>query len=405
MSNPNVFNKLKVALVYDHLTTPFGGAELVLQTLHELFPDAPLFTSVYDLPKHNWANGMEIKTSFLQRIPLLRKYHQLLALFHPIAFESHDFSNYDVILSVSNGPAKGVITLPHQLHVCYLLTPTRYLSSNETESKKYLQSQPLFSVPGISWIAQPFLKYLKRWDAVAAWRPDFMIAISNLVAERSEAMYKRKVDTIIYPPFKPVVPSNIKLAGQEFFLCLTRLTNYKRIDSAVAAALETRTMLVIAGEGVCKKSLINQAGLAAYTRRDQETLSNCFTNAHSTGKTILFVGQCSEAEKQALLSQCQALVMPGEEDFGLVGLEAASAGKPTITYYKSGIAEVLKGKKLAIHLKAHSATELAEALRTFAATNFSSSDLKNTVQELQIEWFKELFHKTIYHFWQQHSTI
>lgn len=405
MSNPNVFNALKVALVYDHVTTAFGGAELVLQTLHELFPAAPLYTSVYNIPSNNWAKNLDVKTSFLQLIPLINRHHQLFALAHPLAFESLDLSPYDLIISVSNGPAKGVLSLPHQLHVNYLLTPTRYLSPNTKDRQHYFRSQPLFSIPGLFALAQPFLKYLERWDRVAAWRPDFSIAISKLVAERSETVYNRTVDAVVYPPFKKPVGSTELSSSPDYFLCLTRLTQYKRVDLAIEAALRTHSVVVIAGTGIYKQTLINQAGNASYVRKKDETLSACFAQAQREQKTILFVGSCTENEKAALLSQCQALVMPGEEDFGLVGLEAASVGKPVITYYKSGIAEILREGIEAVHLKTQSVSKLIHIFKSFDSKTFSPKDLKKTVEEYQTEWFKELFHKTIYHFWQQHSTI
>ncbi|MDQ5951785.1 MAG: hypothetical protein QG639_1066 [Patescibacteria group bacterium] len=404
-NNSKPFSDLKVALVYDHLTTAYGGAELVLQTLHSIFPSAPIYTSVYDIPTNNWAANYQVVPSFLQKIPVLRKLHQLLAPLHPLAFESFDLKEFDIIISVSNGPSKGVITLPRQLHICYLLSPTRYLALDTQELQNYIQSQPLLALPGMKYIIMPLLRYLKRWDQIAAHRPDVIIAISGLVANRVKTIYNRPVDEVIYPPFQVTqnVPSTDSLPS--FLLCLSRLTSYKRIDLAIAAVKQTQDILVIAGSGIELKKLLQLAGSLAYQRNSEESISDAITSAINNNNKIIFLSTVTESEKNILLKNCTALLMPGEEDFGLVGLEAAQYGKPVITYHKSGIAEVLKDGKQAIHTQEKSVEAVVSAIRRISEVKLTSKKISESIQEYEIAWFRELFHKTIYHFWQQHSTI
>lgn len=404
MNKEKLLSNLKVALVYDHLTTLYGGAELVLQTLHTAFPTAPIYTSVYDLDATHWTAQCDIKTSFLQKIPIIKKYHALLAPLHPLAFESFDLSKYDIIISVSNGAAKGILTLPHQLHVCYLLTPTRYLQTNHPETQVYLESHKIFSVPGMKKLASPFFKYLNYWDNIASWRPDRVVAISKLVGKRISEVYRREVDKVLYPPFFKQKPASNPTIDTDFFLCLTRLTSYKRIDLAIKACLQKNKTLIIAGDGVYKNNLLRIAGSHAYVRM-YETVEKAVTTASASYKSIIFMGTCSEEEKNALLSQCSALLMPGEEDFGLVGLEAAAHGKPVLTNGISGIAEVLHDSVHAIHISDTTEKAIIKAIEKFETTQFSAEKIKETAKKYESKDFITLFSKTIYQFWQQHSTI
>src|SRR5579859_4545398 len=173
---------MKVALVYDRVNK-WGGAERVLLALHDLFPDAPLYTSVYNAQKASWADVFVVKTSFLQRIPFASSRHEYLALFMPLAFEQFNFEEYDLVISFTSESAKGIITKPNTKHVCYCLTPTRYLWSGFDE---YFINK-LFKI-----IATPFVAYLKYWDTIASHRPDEYIAISREVQKRIQEFYIKK---------------------------------------------------------------------------------------------------------------------------------------------------------------------------------------------------------------------
>lgn len=394
-------NDVKVALVYDHLTTEYGGAELVLQVLHQLFPKAPLFTTVYRPSTATWAKQIDVRTGFLQKLGPLKYYHHILAPLHPLAFESIDLSPFDLIISITSGAAKGVLTLPHQLHVCYLLTPPRYLS----QDSEYVQAHQLLSLPVVKRLTKPLFSYLQRWDTSAAWRPDKIIAISQLVAQRSELNYGRTVDAVVYPPFDETSVEQTAVITEPFFLCLTRLVSYKKIDLAIQACIKQNKILVIAGEGPARSHLEALAGVHTIVRSSHQSLISTFSRAHTQNKTIIFTKHCSEKEKSILLSSCTALLMPGEEDFGLTGLEAAAYGKPVLTYHKSGIAEILKHKVEAVHIPEQSIKAVSSAIASLADQHFSPKELQSKAKEYSIQHFQEQFDNTIYQFWQQHSTI
>jgi hypothetical protein len=183
---------MKVALVYDRVNK-WGGAERVLLTLHEMFPDAPLYTSVYDEDRAPWARVFpRIYTSFLQKIPFAKSIHEFLGTLMPMAFELFNFDEYDLVISVTSEAAKGIITKPGTKHVCYMLTPTRYLWSHY---------DLYFRNPLLRFISKPFVSYLRTWDKMAALRPDKIIAISSEVKRRIKKYYKLESE-IVYPPCK-----------------------------------------------------------------------------------------------------------------------------------------------------------------------------------------------------------
>ncbi|MEK7497519.1 MAG: hypothetical protein AAB656_01225 [Patescibacteria group bacterium] len=181
---------MKTAIVYDRVNK-WGGAERVLLTLHEMFPGAPLYTSVYNSKTAPWAAVFpKVYTSFLQNFPFAKNNHELYAILMPIVFESFDFDEYDLVISVTSEAAKGVITKPGTKHICYMLTPTRYLWSGYKE---------YFKNPLVRFISKPIINYLRSWDKVAAFRPDEIIAISTEVQRRVKKYYNRE-SKIIFPP-------------------------------------------------------------------------------------------------------------------------------------------------------------------------------------------------------------
>lgn len=309
----------RVAIVYDRVNK-FGGAERVLQFLHKLYPDAPLYTSVFDSTHAPWTKGWHVIPSFLQQLSFLRKHHELLASFMPIAFESFDFSAYDLVISVTSEAAKGIITKPSTKHVCWVLTPTRYLWEKEIEYERdYFHGVMKLALP----LFRGIKKYLKWWDVSASQRPDKTIAISRVVAERFEKTYHKKVDAIIYPPIQCKVfetPQHITPHFEEYYLCVSRLVPYKRIDLAILAAQKCKRNLVIIGAGSALQRLKYLAG---------------------NDPSIYFAGHLTDAEVVGYYQRCTGFLFPGEEDFGLTALEAMAAGRPPIVQRTSGNAEVV----------------------------------------------------------------
>lgn len=302
---------MKVALVYDRVNK-WGGAERVLLALHAIFPKAPLYTSVYDSQHAKWAKVFRVYTTFLQKIPFAKSHHDWLASFMPIAFETFHFDKYDVVISVTSEAAKGIVTKPGTLHICICLTPTRYLWSGYKE---------YFKNPVLRFVSRPIVWFLRKWDFAAAQRPDTYIAISEEVARRVKKYYK-KTAPVIYPPLMLTKSRPAKVQKNDYFLVVSRLVPYKRIDIAIEACNTLKLPLKIVGTG---SEEANLRGIA--------------------GPTIEFVGSLTDQELIDYYNGCSALLFPGLEDLGLTVLEAQSYGKPVIAYKAGGALETIQEGK------------------------------------------------------------
>jgi glycosyltransferase involved in cell wall biosynthesis len=300
---------MRVAIVHYWLVSMRGG-EKVVEALCDLYPDADIFTLVYDktrvsekIRKHN------VKTSFLQHIPgAIRNYQSLLPLM-PFALESFDLSGYDLILSSESGPAKGIIPSPHAPHICYCHSPMRYLWDHYQTYRANAGHLPRMMLP----IVAPMLR---SWDVSTSMRVDRFIANSNHVAARIQKYYRRPA-TVIYPP---VSVGDFKLSNEsdDFYLCAGQIVPYKRVDLAVTAFTEMKRNLVVVGEG-----------------KDLERLKQ------KAGPTIQFWGRAPFSVLQDAFARCRALVFPGEEDFGMVPVEAMASGKPVIAFGSGGALETV----------------------------------------------------------------
>jgi glycosyltransferase involved in cell wall biosynthesis len=346
---------MKLALVYDRVNK-WGGAERVLLALHEIWPEAPLFTAVYDKKRAAWADVFQIKTSFLQYIPFAKNHHEFFPWLTPMAFESFDFSGYDVVLSVTSAEAKDVITKPETVHICYCLTPTRYLWSGEAEYEKAGFSGAMLKI---------LAPLLKKWDIMASKRPDYYIAISKRVGDRIKKYYKRTVEKVIYPPVD-LDRFTVKIQKQKtgkYFLCVSRLVPYKRVDLVIQAFNELGWDLKIAGSGSQEKKLRKLAK-----------------------KNIEFLGgDLTDSALAAYYQECSAFVAAGEEDFGIVALEAQACGKPVICPRRSGMAEtVIEGKTGELF-----DTDLMSALHKFRETRYDSDLCKKNAEKFSRDRFKK----------------
>lgn len=307
---------MKVALVYDRINK-WGGAERVLLALKEMFPDAPVYTSVYNPHTARWADVFTIIPSFLHKFPFARKRHELFATLMPLAFEGFTFDQYDLVISITSEAAKGIITKPHTKHLCICLTPTRYLWSGYDE---------YFKNPLLRFFSKPVVTYLRTWDMMAANRPDAYIAISGEVQKRIAKYYDRKSE-IIYPALKFTVHGsqftrNRKLMTNNYLLVVSRLVPYKRVDLAIQACNKLKLPLKIIGTGIEEKRLKALAG-----------------------PTVEFLGNLTEEELIMYYQNSSFLLFPGKEDFGLSIVEAQSFGKPVLAYKAGGALEtIIEGK-------------------------------------------------------------
>ncbi|GIV90378.1 MAG: glycosyl transferase [Chloroflexus sp.] len=300
---------MRVALVHDYLNQ-YGGAERVLEALHELFPTAPIYTSIFDptaMPAvyRRW----DIRTSFMQRMPAWRTQFRRYVALYPTAFERFDLSSYDLIISSSSAFAKGIIPRPGALHICYCHTPMRFAWRTDD----YVARE---QINGLQAKLLPFLlNYLRIWDTVSANRVDLFVANSREVAGRI-ARYYRRPAMVIPPPVD--LPSYAPRQPEEFYLAGGRLIPYKRLELAIEAFNHLRLPLKIFGDG-----------------RDRARLERM------AGPNIEFLGWVDEATRLDLFARCRAFIFPGEEDFGITPLEVLAMGRPIIAYAAGGALETL----------------------------------------------------------------
>lgn len=370
---------MRIALVYDRVNK-FGGAERVLMALHEIWPEAPLFTSVYDPAGAPWADGWNIRTSWLQNIPGAKNNHESFGWLMPSAFESFDFSEFDVIISVTSEAAKGIITNPNQLHVCYLLTPTRYLWSHANDYLSHV-SQLLKPLARIAQVK------LRVWDYMAAQRPDYILSISKLVQKRCRKYYRRESE-VVYPRLSlGLKRSHLSFAQGEtlsdknYFLVVSRLVPYKRIDLAIEACNLLKLPLVVIGIG-----------------SEAENLK------HLAGPTVKFTGYLTDRELIEYYRNSKAVIMVQEEDFGLTAVEALSLGTPVISYRNSGAAEVIADGKTGVLFDRQTVESLTEAIKSCGEVSQTSRAkfAKQTEDKFSEQRFRENFKRRIEELWKKH---
>ncbi len=331
---------MKIALVYDRINK-FGGAERLLLSLHKLYPEAPIYTLVHNPVTSGWAKNLTIIPTFLNSIPFLRTRHEVLAPLAPLAFETLDFTGFDIVITLTASDAKSIITKPNQLHVCYCLTPTRYFWSGE---KTYLKNWKLKLLPKF------IHRYFKNLDLLTSERPDEYISISNEVMNRVKKYYKRN-SSVIYPPiedkFYTKVP--ISMAEREYFMVAGRLVPYKRVDLVISVFNKLKLPLVVIGTGSEEARLKKMSG-----------------------PNITFLGQVSDAKLIECYRHAKALIFPAEEDFGLVPVEAQASGTPVIAFSKGGAVETVIDQKTGVLFDSQSESSLSDAISKFDDSQFDS---------------------------------
>jgi len=358
--------RLKVALVYDRVNK-VGGAERVLLALHEIWPDAPLYTAVYDKKGARWASVFQMQPSFLQWFPWAKTHHELYPWATPMAFESFSFDGYDVVISVTSAEAKDIITKPGTLHVCYCLTPTRYLWSGFESYQTSANIGLPRSVARGSF--EKLVPVLRGWDMLASRRPDVYIAISTIVADRISLYYKQTPDRIIYPPVDTTIftrnTGRVKRKQADYFLVVSRLVGYKRVDIIVDAFTKLGWPLVVIGSGWEKKALSARAG-----------------------SNIRFIDYLTDKELVYYYQNCRAFVFAGAEDFGIVAAEAQACGKPVIAYKNSGVAEIVIPGRTGILFDEQSVASLIGALMSFTKSWYDSRLCRKNAERFSKERFK-----------------
>ncbi|MCX6783815.1 MAG: glycosyltransferase [candidate division WWE3 bacterium] len=373
MTNP------KVALIHDFLIQD-GGAEQVLRALHELYPQAPVYTTIFDkrleasFPSSSW----DIRVSSASRIPLIRHIFKYFTLFWPLYFEGLDLSAYDVVISDTANFAKGVITTSKQLHVSYIHTPPRFLYGYETETNKRS-----------NWFWKPILSivdnYLRVWDYSAAQRPNILLAPSKNTADRIYKFYRR--DSIVtYPPSKllseTIVTSVDNSSIEPYFLCVGRLVRYKNFDLAILACQKLGLSLQIVGSGPELARL-----------------------KHLAVPTTKFLGRVSDSELAGLYKGCQALLNPvSDEDFGIVPVEALSYGKPVVALTGGGASEVITPGITGELFPEATVASLESVLSNFKSTNYLSEECRKRAAVFSGKDFKNEVFKVVADNWGKNTS-
>ena len=349
---------MNVALVHDWLNQ-IGGAEDVLEVLVDMYPNVPLYTSLYwqeKMPAH-WLEW-DIRTSFINRLPGARKKQQLYFPLYPFAFEQFDFRGYDLVISNKSGFCHGIITGPETTHICYCLTPTRYV----WRYHQYAEQEDLKR--GVRLGLGPFLTFLRMWDRLAADRVDHFIAISQAVRQRIGKIYQREA-TIIYPP---VDTNRFEVSNQveDYYLIVGRLVPYRRIDLLIEAFNQLDKPLYIVGSG-----------------RDRERLEAM------AGDNIHFLGYVPDEDLPDLLARCRAFVFPGEEDFGIAPIQAMAAGRPVIAYAAGGALDTVIPGKTGYLFWEQSVSAIIKAVEMFDPDKVDSKIIREHAQQFDAAVFKQ----------------
>jgi glycosyltransferase involved in cell wall biosynthesis len=349
---------MSTVLVHDYLNQA-GGAERVVESLHEVFPSAPIFTSIYDKAKMPAAFAkMKIHTSFMQRLPFVMKHFKRYLPLFPFAFESFNLSEYDVIVSSSSAWGKGVRKRKDQIHFCYCHSPMRFVWMYENYVEK--EGFGRFTKAILPLI----IKWLKKWDIKTNRGVDHFIANSKTTQTRIKLFYGRESD-VIYPPvdtnfFKPQ-SNEIK----DYFLVVSRLNPYKRIDLAIEAFNELGLPLYIIGTGP------DEARLKAISKNN-----------------IKFLGRLSDTDVVKYYSSCKGFILPGEEDFGLTPVEAQACGRPVIAYRAGGAMESVIEGTTGIFFDKQEKDSLVRAVKEFFSVSFNKDVIRRNALRFDKAEFK-----------------
>lgn len=359
---------MKVALVHDDFVQA-GGAESLFATIASIWPNAPIYTSLVDWKKLPQSiNPQRIKTSFMQKIPFASRLYKIFLPLYPLAFESFNFDDFDIVVSSTTRFAKSIITKPKTVHICYINSVPRFLYDDKIQAD-YLPFLTRF-------LFKPILTWLKRWDKTAAFRPDYYISNSRNIGKKISKFYKMESE-IVYPFvdlnfFKVAKVHNWELKSQNYFLIVSRLVKWKKIDIAFKAISKMDKSLKIIGEGPDKRRLKN------LTIRNQKG---------ETRNQIEFLGKVTREQLRELYQNCQALIVTQEEDFGIAAVEAQACGIPVVAYRQSGVSEIIEDGKNGILFDSQSPQTLQDAIGRLSKVKWSVSVCRKNALRFSKETF------------------
>lgn len=355
---------MKVAIVHDWLVN-YGGAERVVEALLSIYPDADIFTLVYDEKKIGKIFKKEkVHTSFVQKIPMSTKLYTKMLTFMPKAFESFDFSGYDLVICSSSSCAKGVITPPNVPQIAYIHSPMRYAWDQFFDYKRRSGRLTRFFMD--RWIPN-----IRLWDYVSSQRIDKIIANSSYISRRIHKYWNRD-SQVIFPPVDTGRLSPNGKPSEDFYVVFSRFVPYKRIDLAITACGELGKELVVIGGGSQESEL--------------KALAAQYKNAK-----ITFTGRISDEQVQDYLQRCKALIFCAEEDFGIIPVEAQACGRPVIAFGKGGALETVVDGKTGIFFKEQSTESVKNAILDFESKLSTNSFDSETILKHAEKFSKERF--------------
>lgn len=349
---------MKLAIVHDYLNQ-YGGAERVLEAMHEVWPDSQVYTIFYDFKKLPQFKNWNPTPTFIQQLPFFRTHYEKYFPLFPTAIEQIELEDFDVVISISSAWVKGVITSPNTLHICYLLNPMRF--AWEEYYLRIRRTPRIFRLP-----LRILMNYIRLWDVVSTQRVDHLITLSNTVRDRALKYYNHD-STIIYPPCDTsfFVP-NPALKVQDYFLIVSRLKSYKKIEIAVSAFNELGLPLLIIGEG-------EERGFLEKIARPN----------------VQFLGRISDEETRSYYQRAQALIFPTLEDFGIVPVEAQACGTPVIAFKGGGALETVKEGETGTFFFPQTKEALIEKVKEFDRSRFNPEVLRKHALEFDKEVFKQ----------------
>lgn len=353
--------KPRIALAHHWLVSP-GGAEKVLYELHQMYPDAPIYTTAYRPEKFPELAGADVRTSYLDKIPFLKRKHQLFPVFLGTPFKLFDMSAYDLVISSCAAEAKYVRTGPKTLHICYCHTPVRYYW---TDYEWRLNNLPFGSLNWLARLVFPlFIGILRRIDYNASQGVDVYIANSRHIQQRIEQYYHHP-STVIYPPVETQRLLDLPAGPRDYYLIVGRQVASKRLDIAIEAFNELGLPLKIAGTG------------EEIARQKPRAKAN-----------IEFLGRVSDDERDRLYAGAKGFIFPPEEDFGIVPIEAMAAGTPVIAYGSGGALEYVKEGETGVLFAHQTVADLAEAVRRFEGMRFDEAKIRDCARQFDTNVFQ-----------------
>ncbi|MFA5157830.1 MAG: glycosyltransferase [Patescibacteria group bacterium] len=352
---------MNIALVHDWLTE-YAGADKVLFELKQIYPEADIYTSIYDADKVPQFKKYKVYTTYLQKFPLAKKLRSIMVPLMPLAFEQLDLSKYDLVISNSTSAAKGIITRPNTCHISYCHTPTRYLWMPEMDSRA-----------STSWLRRRVNKTLKVWDIAAVARVDAFIGNSKNIQNRIRKYYQRDSE-IVAPPVNTAYyhPEQEEIEKKDFYLFVGRLIPYKKTDIVIEAFNNLGLELRIIGTGSEEKRLKTMAK-----------------------NNIKFLGRASDEVLYDNLKSAKAVIFPSEEDWGIVPVEAMACGTPVIAYGAGGATETVIAGKTGEFFVKQTAESLMATVKNFNPNKYKFDDLRLQAEKFSTETFRKNFKDTV----------